>query len=107
MYRDPLPEDQKIDRDHLTIEEMDIALTCFDPACAVAGWTPTAGGENIASLNKLADEMIEKAAEIKLYLRTLTAEELNELDGFDRCGEYPPVVHDAITRAQYELSRKM
>lgn len=99
-------QDQSIDRDHLTIEEMEIALSCFDPACAVPGWTPKAGGEKMDSLNKLASELIEKAAEIKLYLRTITAEELNEIDGFNR-NDTAPMIHEAISRAQIELSRKI
>jgi hypothetical protein len=60
-------------------------VRAFDPARAAGSWEPTAGGDMVAALNRLAETLQKKSAEIKQHTRTLTIEELNELDGFDRC----------------------
>lgn len=67
------------------IDELHRALSEFDPSKLGASWSPQSGGPKLEKLNELADCLEKKTAEIKSYIRTITVEELNELDGFDRC----------------------
>ncbi|HEY9775442.1 MAG TPA: hypothetical protein V6C81_16870 [Planktothrix sp.] len=74
-----------------SIEHLCQAVKEFDPSTVAGSWAPDNGGEILSSLNKLSDALAKKAAEIKHYVRVLTVEELNELDGFDRCDERAPM----------------
>jgi hypothetical protein len=68
------------------IDEFCQTVKGFNPGKASASWSPECGGKTIEALNKLAEVLEKKAKEIKLHIRTLTVEELNELDGFARSG---------------------
>jgi len=64
------------------------AVRAFDPAKAAGSWEPN-NGELVAELNRLAETLQKKSAEIKQHIRTITIEELNDLDGFGRCNVLP------------------
>jgi len=90
-------DDNKLDQDKHCIEALIKCVKEFDPEKTVGSWSPDEGGEIIVALNKLHETLIKKAAEIKLYVRTLTVEELNELDGFAR----PQVPHTAANSGSF------
>ncbi|HEY9718372.1 MAG TPA: hypothetical protein V6C69_12945 [Trichormus sp.] len=90
MNCEPLSENTEPTKDKCCIEVLLVQIKEFDPNKTAGSWAPNEGGEIIVELNKLHDCLVKKAAEIKQYVRTLTVEELNDLDGFARCGTAAP-----------------
>jgi len=79
----------KIDVDTANLARFNNLVNQFDPGKMGASWSPESGGDMIVELKNLSETLRKKSAEIKQYIRTLTVEELNDLDGFDRCRVAP------------------
>jgi len=93
MNREPVSENMEPGKDARCVEMLCLQVKEFDPEKIAGSWSPREGGEIIVALNKLHDSLIKKAAEIKQYVRTLTVEELNDLDGFGRCHVAQPAAN--------------
>lgn len=90
-------EHQRMPNEKAQIESFCQQIKDFAPSELTASWSPESGGDMVIALNKLSETLQKKAAEIKQFVRSLTVEELNDLDGFDRGphigDEVPPSRH--------------